>query len=249
MAKIDLESRFYNICTRINDSLIFQLFSLALILFVSFVIGMSVVPGDSFFSENAYILKLICSIYFVFEIIVRYFGHSVWDSRSIVGDKFSYAGIYIDAIIIISSFLPYAFISNLLVFRLFRFLSQPQITKLVPQIAITNFRTIQNAGVKILYVTGIIIILTYVYAIIGIVLYGEGHPDQWGMVSNAVLSLIAILLSNDTITFFLYPLMEENPASWLYILSYVFIGKLTILNLIIAILLDILHVKKEELNK
>jgi len=68
MAKIDLESRFYNICTRINDSLIFQLFSLALILFVSFVIGMSVVPGDSFFSENAYILKLICSIYFVFEI-------------------------------------------------------------------------------------------------------------------------------------------------------------------------------------
>jgi hypothetical protein len=32
-------------------------------------------------------------------------------------------------------------------------------------------------------------------------------------------------------------------------LSYVFIGKLTILNLIIAILLDILHVKKEELNK
>jgi hypothetical protein len=69
------------------------------------------------------------------------------------------------------------------------------------------------------------------------------------MVSNAVLSLIAILLSNDTITYFLYPLMEENPASWLYILSYVFIGKLTILNLIIAILLDILHVKKEELNK
>ena len=69
------------------------------------------------------------------------------------------------------------------------------------------------------------------------------------MVSNAVFSLIAILLSNDTITYFLYPLMEENPASWLYIFSYVFIGKLTILNLIIAILLDILHLKKEELNK
>ena len=139
MPKIDLESRFYNFCTRVNNSLAFQLFSLGLIVFVSIVIAMSVVPDDSFFSKHAYIIKLVCSFYFLFEIIIRYFGHSVWDSRSIVGDKFSYVGIYIDAIIIVMSFLPITFISNLLVLRLFRILSQPQITKYVPKIAITNF--------------------------------------------------------------------------------------------------------------
>jgi voltage-gated sodium channel len=190
----------------------------------------------------------MCSIYFLFEIIVRYFGHSVWDSRSIVGDKFSYAGIYIDAAIILLSFIPYAFLSNLLILRLFRLLSQPQITKMVPKIAITNFRTIQSAGVKILYVTAIIIILTYIYAIIGVLLFGETHPDQWGALGNSVLSLIAILLSNDTITYFLYPLIEIYTWSWIYILSYVFLGKLTILNLIIAILLDLLN-SKNETNK
>jgi voltage-gated sodium channel len=248
MAKIDLESRFYNFCTRLNDNLNFQILSLSLIVFVAFVIGMSVVPSNDFYGEYSHIIKLICSIYFLFEIIVRYFGHSVWDSRSIVGDKFSYAGIYIDAAIILLSFIPYAFLSNLLILRLFRLLSQPQITKMVPKIAITNFRTIQSAGVKILYVTAIIIILTYIYAIIGVLLFGETHPDQWGALGNSVLSLIAILLSNDTITYFLYPLIEIYTLSWIYILSYVFLGKLTILNLIIAILLDLLN-SKNETNK
>ena len=222
MPKIDLESRFYNFCTKVNNSLTFQLFSLALIVFVSIVIAMSVVPDDSFFSEYAYIIKLVCSFYFLFEITIRYFGHSVWDSRSIVGDKFSYVGIYIDAIVIVISFLPITFISNLLVLRLFRILSQPQITKYVPKIAITNFSIIVNTGIKIIYVFGIIIILTYVYA------------------------MIAILLANDTITYFLYPLMEHHSLSWVYILSYVFIGKLTILNLIIAILIDLLNVKENQ---
>ena len=226
MPKIDLESRFYNFCTKVNNSLTFQLFSLGLIVFVSIVIAMSVVPDDSFFSEHAYIIKLICSFYFLFEIIIRYFGHSVWDSRSIVGDKFSYVGIYIDAIVIV--------------------ISQPQITKYVPKIAITNFSVIVNTGIKIIYVFGIIIILTYVYAIIGIVLYGETLPPQWGNLGSAVLSLIAILLANDTITYFLYPLMEHHSLSWIYILSYVFIGKLTILNLIIAILIDLLNVKENQ---
>ena len=248
MQKIDLESRFYNFCTRLNDNLGFQIFSLSLIVFVAFVIGMSVVPSNDFYSEYAHIIKLACSLYFSFEIIVRYFGHSVWDSKSIVGDKFSYAGIYIDAVIILLSFIPYVFFSNLLILRLFRLLSQPQITKMVPKIAITNFRTIQSAGVKILYVTAIIIILTYVYSIIGVILFGETHPDQWGSLADSVLSLMAILLSNDTITYFLYPLIEIYSWSWVYILSYVFLGKLTILNLIIAILLDLLH-SKNEANK
>ena len=112
MAKIDLESRFYNFCTRLNDNLNFQILSLSLIVFVAFVIGMSVVPSNDFYGEYSHIIKLICSIYFLFEIIVRYFGHSVWDSRSIVGDKFSYAGIYIDAAIILLSFIPYAFLKD-----------------------------------------------------------------------------------------------------------------------------------------
>ena len=119
---------------------------------------------------------------------------------------------------------------------------------MVPKIAITNFRTIQSSGVKILYVTAIIIILTYIYSIICVLLFGETHPDQWGSLADSVLSLMAILLSNDTITYFLYPLIEIYSWSWVYILSDVFLGKLTILNLIIAILLDLLH-SKNEANK
>ena len=169
-AKIDLESRFYNFCTRINNSLSFQLFSLAVIIFVSFVIGTSISTYEIFTNQQIFLIKIICSIYFVFEITVRYFGHSVWDSRSIVGDKFSYVGIYIDAFVIFISFFPYAFFSNLLVLRLFRILAQPQITRLVPKIAISNFSIIIDTGIKILYVAGIIVVLTYVYSIIGVAL-------------------------------------------------------------------------------
>ena len=244
-AKIDLESRFYNFCTRINNSLFFQLFSLAVIIFVSFVIGTSISTYEIFSKEQVFQIKLICSCYFVFEIAIRYFGHSVWDSRSIVGDKFSYVGIYIDAFVIFISFLPYTFFSNLLVLRLFRILAQPQITRLVPKIAISNFSIIIDTGIKILYVAGIIVVLTYVYSIIGVALYSASHPAEWGNLGTAVLSLIAILLNDDTITFFLFPLLEVHPNAWIFVLSFVFIGNLTILNLIIAILIDLLKTKDE----
>ena len=240
MAKIDLESRFYNFCTKVNNSLVFQLFSLSVIIFLSFVIGMSLSTYEIFSNEQIFIIRIICSFYFVFEIAVRYFGHSVWDSKSIVGDKFSYVGIYIDAFIIFISLLPYSFVSNLIVLRLFRILSQPQITKFVPKIAISNFSRILDTGIKILYVAGIIFVLTYVYSVIGVAFYSETHPEQWGNIGNAVLSLIAILLNDEAITFFLFPLLEEHPQSWAFVLSFLFIGNLTILNLIIAILFDLL---------
>ena len=246
MAKIDLESRFYNFCTKVNNSLVFQLFSLAVIIFVSFVIGMSLSTYETFSNEQIFQIKIICSLYFVFEIAVRFFGHSVWDSKSIVGDKFSYVGIYIDAFIIFISFLPYSFVSNLIVLRLFRILSQPQITKFVPKIAISNFSIIIDTGIKILYVAAIIIVLTYVYSVIGVALYSETHPAEWGNIGNAVLSLIAILLNDEAITFFLFPLLEEHPQSWAFVLSFLFIGNLTILNLIIAILIDLLKTKDNE---
>ena len=246
MSKIDLESRFYNFCTKVNNSLVFQLFSLSVIIFLSFVIGISLSTYEIFSNEQIFTIKIICSFYFVFEIAVRYFGHSVWDSKSIVGDKFSYVGIYIDAFIIFISLLPYSFVSNLIVLRLFRILSQPQITKFVPKIAISNFSRILDTGIKILYVAGIIFVLTYVYSVIGVAFYSESHPEQWGNIGNAVLSLIAILLNDEAITFFLFPLLEEHPQSWAFVLSFLFIGNLTILNLIIAILIDLLKTKDNE---
>ena len=105
MAKLDLESRFYNFCTKVNNTLFFQLFSLIVIIFVSFVIGTSFSTYEIFSNEQISQIKLICSIYYVFEITIRYFGHSVWDSKSIVGDKFSYVGIRIDAFVIFIAFL------------------------------------------------------------------------------------------------------------------------------------------------
>ena len=245
MQKIDLESRFYNLCTKVNSSLSFQLFSLAVIIFVSFVIGTSFSTYEFFSKEQISQIKFICSIYFVFEITIRYFGHSVWDSKSIVGDRFSYVGIRMDAFIIFIAFLPYTLASNLIVLRIFRIFAHPQITKFVPNIAISNFSIIKDTGIKILYVTGIIIALTYIYAIIGIILYGETLPAMWGNLGTAFLSMITILLETDAISIFYKGLLDLNrPESLVFIMSYVIIGKLTILNLIIAILIDLLKAKE-----
>ena len=245
MRKIDLESRFYNICTKVNSSLSFQLFSLIVIIFISFVIGMSFSTYEIFSKEQISLIKVICSIYFVIEITIRYFGHSVWDSKSIVGDRFSYVGIRMDAFIIFIAFLPYTLASNLIVLRIFRIFAHPQITKFVPNIAISNFSIIKDTGIKILYVTGIIIALTYIYAITGVVLYGETLPAMWGNLGTAFLSMITILLETDAISIFYKGLLDLNrPESLVFIMSYVIIGKLTILNLIIAILIDLLKAKE-----
>ena len=245
MQKIDLESRFYNLCTKVNSNLSFQLFSLIVIIFVSFVIGTSFSTYEIFSKEQISQIKLICSIYFIFEITIRYFGHSVWDSKSIVGDKFSYVGIRIDAFVIFIAFLPYTFASNLIVLRIFRIFAHPQITKFVPNIAISNFSIIKDTSIKILYVTGIIIALTYIYAIIGIILYGETLPAMWGNLGTAFLSMITILLETDAISIFYQGLLDLNrPESLVFIMSYVVIGKLTILNLIIAILIDLLKARE-----
>ena len=141
--------------------------------------------------------------------------------------------------------MDYSFASNLIVLRIFRIFAHPQITKFVPNIAISNFSIIKDTGIKILYVTGIIIALTYIYAIIGTILYGETLPAMWGNLGTAFLSMITILLETDAISIFYQGLLDLNrPESLVFIMSYVFIGKLTILNLIIAILIDLLKARE-----
>ena len=63
MAKIDLESRFYNFCTKLNGSLNFQILSLAIIVFASFIIGLSVSSYEIISEKNINLIKFICSIY------------------------------------------------------------------------------------------------------------------------------------------------------------------------------------------
>ena len=87
--------------------------------------------------------------------------------------------------------------------------------------------------------------LTYIYAIIGIILYGETLPAMWGNLGTAFLSMITILLETDAISIFYQGLLDLNrPESLVFIMSYVVIGKLTILNLIIAILIDLLKARE-----
>jgi voltage-gated sodium channel len=83
----------------------------------------------------------------------------------------------------------------------------------------------------------LMVLLYYIYAIIGIHLYRE----QWGALFGGFPEAFITLFSLTTLEGWqdiVYPFTDANPASWLYFLSFMVIASFILLNLVVGIVID-----------
>ena len=149
-----------------------------------------------------------------------------------------------DSIIVFASLVPVSG-SSVLILRLLRIFRVLRIISVIPEL-----KELVEALIKSLarcgYVMLILFIILYIYAAIGSMLFGADDPARWADLGISILTLIQVMTLSSWETVML-PMQSIHPWAFIYFVSFVFLTAIVLLNLVIAVLVDV--VSKSNLNK
>lgn len=203
-----------------------------------------IIVGETYFTGNSLllVLDLIIVWIFVLEVIFKLVGYGF---RGYFSDRWN----IFDFSIVVASLIFYAtpFVSVLRLIRVFRLI------RLIP--AIPALRKIIDSLMRsIPALTGILglsILLFSIYAIIGTTFFSEVLPYEFfGSFHTALFTLMQVVTFESWASQVARPIIAEIPWAWAYFVSFIIIGALVILNLVVAVILSYLgeddELKREE---
>ncbi len=98
----------------------------------------------------------------------------------------------------------------------------------------------------IISVACILLIIFYIFAVIGTNLYGETHPEWFGSIGATMFSLFQIMTLESWSMGIVRPLMETHPNAWLFFVLYILVASFTMFNLFVAIIVNSLQSESEK---
>jgi len=224
-------------CTRIVSAGWFDPFMIGCIIVNAIIIGLE--TSKSIESTHGHLLHLgndIFLVIFMIEATMKiaavaprlrlYFGNG-WN--------------LFDFTIVVLSLLP-STEEFALVARLIRVLRVLRLVSAVPQLRLivaTLVRSIPSMGHVIMLMS----IIFYIYAITGFHLFHEYDAKHWGTLGTALLSLFKIVTLEGWIEI-MNAVIEAQPWSWIYFVSFILIGTFVMLNLFIAVVINNLEASK-----
>ncbi|MBO4319166.1 MAG: ion transporter [Treponema sp.] len=112
---------------------------------------------------------------------------------------------------------------------------------------ITKLRIIVKAVIKaipsVLWTFCLLIIFAYIYAIIGINVFGADFPEYFGNLGDAFLSLFNLSSFDSTAVIKVYS------WAWIYFISYNFFEASIIMNVIVGVIVDSVNSSRKEIEK
>jgi voltage-gated sodium channel len=105
--------------------------------------------------------------------------------------------------------------------------------------------TMMRSIPSLVHVSLLLGLLLYVYAVIGVNLYGPHDPARWGSLRGALLTLFQILTLEGWVEV-QDALMPTAPWAWVYFASFIVLAVFVVVNLFIAVVLNNLDEIKEE---
>jgi len=145
-----------------------------------------------------------------------------------------------DFCIVITSLVPTGGIfSGVRILRIFRILRALRVLRLVS--GIKKLRQIVMAIIKSLPGVGwtflLMILLYYVFAIVGIELFAHSFPDNFGDMFIAFKTLFE-LTTLEGWQDIVFPITDANPTAWIYFLIFIVFSSFILLNVVIGIVID-----------
>jgi voltage-gated sodium channel len=221
---------------KIDSSKVFQGIIIAVILLSALLIGVKThnLPED--FVSVLAVLDTGITIFFVFEIIIRFLA---FPNKK----KFFHNGWNIfDTVIVIGSLVPDGG-SGVLLARLLRVFRVLRLVSMVPEL-----RLLINALLKAIprmgYIGLLMFVIFYIYAAIGSMFFHQINEVLWGDVSISMLTLFRVATFEDW-TDVMYETMAVHPLSWIYYLSFIFLTAFIFLNMMVGTVLEIMSQEHE----
>ena len=221
---------------KIKNNRFFQAFVISAIILSALLVGVSTynVPPQAI--ALIYVLDTLITVFFVIEICIRFLAE---------GKKlhfFKNGWNIFDSLIVIISIIPIGPNSSILVLRLLRIFRVLRLISAIPELK-ELIEALLKSIKRVFYVSLLLFIIIYVYASFGSILFGQSDPQRWGDLGISMITLVQVLTLSSWENVML-PMQEKFWWAWVYFYSFVAIGSITILNLIIAVLVDVITKQK-----
>ncbi|MBL6623403.1 MAG: ion transporter [Rhizobiales bacterium] len=225
-----------NLFKNIKDHRLFQAIVVFAIILSALLVGASTynIPPSILFILHS--LDVLITLFFVVEISIRFFA----EKRKL--HFFKDGWNIFDTIIVIASIIPVGPNSSILVLRLLRIFRVLRLISAIPELK-ELIESLLKSLKRVFYVSLLLFIIIYVYASIGSILFATSDPGRWGDLGVAMITLFQVLTLSSWETVML-PMQEIFWWAWIYFYSFIAIGSITILNLIIAVLVDVVTNKE-----
>ena len=226
-----------NLLFKIKESSIFQFCVIFIIIINAITIGISTYNLDVFLKNVIKVLDYSITIFFVIEIIIRFIGEPV-------KKKFFKNGWNIfDSTIVLISLIPIPNNSSFLLLRLLRVFRVLRIISVVPELK-KIIEALLSSIKRVFYIGLLLFIILYIYATVGSILFSSDNPERWGDVGVSMITLFQVLTLSSWEQVML-PLQDIYWWTWIYFFSFIIICGITMLNLLIAVLVDVVINQKK----
>ncbi|MDC0968076.1 ion transporter [Alphaproteobacteria bacterium] len=222
---------------QLKESRFFQFLVIAIIIFNAFTIGVNTYELSDVTNQIINLLDYSITIFFVVEITIRFIGEP---KKS---EFFKNRWNIFDTIIVCISLVPIPNNSSFLLLRLLRVFRVLRIISVIPELKMIIEALLQSVK-RVFYVSLLLFIILYIYATIGSILFSEDIPSRWGNVGTAMITLFQVLTLSSWEQVML-PLQDLYWWAWIYIFSFIIICGITMLNLLIAVLVDVVINQKK----
>ncbi|MBD1573622.1 ion transporter [Vibrio sp. S17_S38] len=220
-----------NVFKRIDQSNIFQIFVIAVILISALTVGAHTYELHSSMEYALNIMDSAITVFFLIELIIRYLASDG------IRAFFKKGWNIFDLVIVLGSLYPAAG-STMFVARLLRIFRVLRLVSMVPEL-----RVLVNALIKAIpqmgYIGLLMFVIFYIYAAVGSMLFGDINPTLWSDVSISMLTLFRVATFEDW-TDVMYETMEVYSLSWIYYLTFIFLTAFIFLNMMVGTILEVM---------
>ena len=221
----------------LKESKIFQFIVISIIILNAITIGANTYDLSQFVRQVINYLDYTITVFFVIEIIIRFIG----EPKKL--NFFKSGWNVFDTLIVLISLIPIPNNSSFLLLRLLRVFRVLRIISVVPELK-KIIEALLSSVKRVFYVGLLLFIILYIYATIGSILFSINIPERWGDVGVAMITLFQVLTLSSWEQVML-PLQDVYWWAWIYFFSFIIICGITMLNLLIAILVDVVINQKK----
>ena len=222
---------------KLNSSRIFQFIVISIIILNAITLGVNTYELNSYLKNSIQILDYAITVFFVIEILIRFIG----EPKKI--NFFKSGWNIFDTIIVLISLIPIPNNSSFLLLRLLRVFRVLRLISAIPELK-KIIQALIDSIKRVFYVGLLLFIILYIYATIGSILFSNHSPDRWGDVGTSLITRFQVLTLSSWETVML-PLQNKFWWAWIYFISFIIICAITMLNLLIAFLVDVVINQKK----
>jgi len=225
-----------NMFLKVKEHKIFQAIVIIAIILSAFLVGASTFKINNTLISVFWFVDILITLFFIIEIFIRFIAEP--NKKRFLKNGWN----LFDTLIVLISIIPIGPNSSILVFRLLRIFRVLRLISAVPELK-ELIEALLLSIKRVFYVSLLLFIILYIYASFGSILFSKDDPERWRDMGVSMITLVQVLTLSSWEQVML-PLQKIYWWSWVYFFSFIAIGSITVLNLIIAVLVDVVTNQK-----